>query len=330
MLGAILVVTGPTVIGPLMRHVRPSREVGRVLEYEGVLIDPIGAIAAVLVYEVVAHPGSAGEIAFSGLGRATAAGALAGVAGALLIELLQRTSQLPEFLRGGVSLSTALGIYAAANWFQGEAGLLAVTVMGVVLASRRRVDIEALVNLNQHLVVLLVSFLFIVLAARVEMAALLALPPEAWMFVACVFAARPIAVLVSTWRSAHGWRERVFLACVAPRGIVAAAMASLFGAELVSRNVAGAELIMPMTFATIVATVTVYGLAARPLARVLGLARPRATGVLIHGADAFARELATAIRSTETKVTLVDDDVNRCMAAAARELAEPFKDVLMP
>lgn len=320
MLGAILVVTGPTVIGPLMRHVRPSQEVGRILKYEGVLIDPIGAIAAVLVYEVVAYSGSMEEAVFGGLGRAILAGTIAGGIGALVIEMLQRTSQLPEFLRGGVSLSIAMGAYAGAGWFQGEAGLLAVTVMGVVLASRRRVDIESLLELNEHLVVILVSFLFIVLAARVEMNALLAVPTRAWVFVACVFLARPIAVALSTWRSPHGWRERVFLSCVAPRGIVAAAMASVFGAKLAANGIDGAEQIMPMTFATVVATVAVYGIAARPLARLLGLARPRATDVLIHGAGLFARELASAIRHTDTAVTLVDDEVDHCMKAAALDL----------
>lgn len=320
MLGAILVVTGPTVIGPLMRHVRPNQEVERILKYEGVLIDPLGAIAAVVVYEVVAYPGSAEDIAFGGLGRAVLAGAVAGGVGALVIEALQRTSQLPEFLRGGVSLSIAMGAYAGASWFQGEAGLLAVTVMGVVLASRRRVDIESLLDLNEHLVVMLVSFLFIVLAARVEMNALTSIPTEAWLFVGCVFLARPVSVVLSTFRSPHGWRERVFLSCVAPRGIVAAAMASVFGAKLASRGVDGAELIMPMTFATVVATVAVYGVAARPLARILRLARPRATDVLVHGAGVFARELASAIRSTGTAVTLIDDEVSRCMKAAAVDL----------
>lgn len=320
MLGAILVVTGPTVIGPLMRHVRPRVEVGRILEYEGVLIDPIGAIAAVLVYEVVAYPGSPEDVAFAGLGRALLAGVISGGAGALVIEALQRTSQLPEFLRGGVSLSIAMGVYAGASWFQGEAGLLAVTVMGIVLASRSRVRIESLLALNQHLVVLLVSFLFIVLAARIELEALLAIPTESWAFLACVFLMRPIAVALSTFRSPHGWRERLFLSCIAPRGIVAAAMASVFGAELVARGVDGAEQIMPMTFATVVVTVAVYGLAARPLARVLGLARPRPTAVLIHGAGVFARELASAIRSTETPVTLVDEDVSHCMQASALDL----------
>ncbi len=323
MLGAILVVTGPTVIGPLMRHVRPTRAMKHILEYEGVIIDPIGAIAAVLVFEVVAHQGVAEEIALAGLGRAVGAGVVFGVVGALLIELLQRTAQLPQFLRGGVSLAAALGAYAAANWIQGEAGLLAVTVMGAVLASRRKVKTETLVSLNEHLVVLLVSFLFIVLAARVEMNALLAIPAGGWLFVLCVFLVRPVSVFAASIGSGHTLKERLFLSFVAPRGIVAAAMASVFGVALVADDIAGAELVMPLTFLTVVMTVLVYGLAARPLAQWLGLAQSKPRSVLVFGAGVVGRAIALAIQRSGVEVRLVDPDIGNC--DAARQLHLPVQ-----
>lgn len=310
LLGAMLVVTGPTVIGPLLLHVRPRGPVGSVAKLEGIINDPIGAIVAVLVYEVinVTRPGMAATVATAVVLRALASGVIAGLLGAGLVVILLRKRLLPAFLQNAVTVALVLGAYVIANALAEESGLLAVTLMGMTLASQRVVDVRAIVQFNEHVRVMLIPVLFIVLAARIDLDAFAALPLGLPAFVIAVFAVRMVAVLVSLLGSSATWRERVWLCGMAPRGIVAAAVSSLFGMRLSELGWEGAELLMPVVFIVIVATVVVYGLGALPLARVLGLHRGSAEGVLVLGAGPVARTLARGLDRAGLRALLVDPD----------------------
>ncbi len=317
LLGAILVVTGPTVIGPLLLHVRPRGAVGSIAKLEGILNDPIGAVVAVLVYEVigVARPGMAVGVVLSVVLTSILSSVIAGSLGAALVVVLLRKRMLPAFLQNAVTVAVVLGIYALSNAVQEESGLLAVTLMGLVLASQRSVDVRAIVQFNEHIRVMLIPVLFIVLAARVDLEAFRALPLGLPAFVIAVFAVRIVAVLVSLLGTCASWRERLWLAGMAPRGVVAAAVSSLFGIRLSQLGWPGADLLMPAVFVVIVATVVVYGLGALPLASLLGLRRGSAEGVLVLGAGAVARTLGRGLTRAGLRVLLVDSDWNNVATA---------------
>lgn len=317
LIGAILVVTGPTVIGPLLRHVRPEGRVGSIAKLEGIMNDPLGAVLAILVYEAILaeQPGAAITAVVGGVVVSLVVGGLFGLGGAGLVVLLLRKRMLPGFLQNSVTMALVLGVYAAANAVQQECGLLAVTVMGVALASQKLVAIKAIVEFNEHMRVVLISILFVVLAARIELTAFTALPLGVLAFVGAVFLIRVVATGTALLGTDLGWRERLWLSGMAPRGIVAAAVASLFGLRLSEQGVPGAEILMPVIFLVIVATVLVYGLGALPLARVLGLRKDGAQGVLFLGAGPVARTLARGLEKAQIRTLLVDPDWGNVAAA---------------
>lgn len=319
LLASILVVTGPTVIGPLLRHVRPSGQVGPILKWEGIAIDPIGALLAVLVYEVIRAGelrGASPVIAVEILKTIFFGGSIGLFAGFLLTFLLRRL-WIPDYLQSPVTLMTVAGVYVLRNWMQPESGLFAVTVMGLTLANQKWVPVHHIAEFKENLTVLLISGLFIVLAARLNLENLSHVSAGALVFVVVlIVVVRPLAVALSTLGSSLTLRERTFLALMAPRGIVAAAVSSVFAIRLREANVAGADLLVPVTFLVIIATVTLYGGIAAPLARWLGLARPGAQGFLIVGAHEFARSLASLLVAEGYVVLLVD--TNRANLNAAR------------
>jgi NhaP-type Na+/H+ or K+/H+ antiporter len=311
LLGAILVVTGPTVIGPLLRHARPRGSVGSVLKLEGIINDPIGAILAVLVFqgiraEEVDH---AFSVVSAGILRATLVSAFFGLLAAFLFVRFRERDVLPEFLHNAVVLPCALVVYAGANQIQAESGLLAVTIMGIALASQKRVSMEQSLEFTEHVRMLLISTLFILLTARMNLSDITGLPVATLAFVAIViFVARPISVFVSTVRSGLSLRERIFLGAMAPRGVVAAAVSSLFALELVETGYEEASILMPVTFAVIALTVLTSGLSAVPLLERLGLAQRKPQGVLIVGANRVGRTIAQALRQHGFPALLVDSD----------------------
>jgi NhaP-type Na+/H+ or K+/H+ antiporter len=319
LLGAILVVTGPTVIGPLLRHVRPRRRVGSVLKWEGIVIDPIGAVLAVLVFGAIGTSGAdeAATLVLSGIVGTLLTGVVAGVAAAGALVLLMRRFWVPGFLEGPVALALALGSFTAANLLRREAGLVAVTVMGIVLANQKAVAVKPIVELKENLRVMLLASLFIVLAARVDLRDLAAIGPiRSLAFLGVLIGlARPAAVALGTIGSGLDARERVFLAWVAPRGIVAAAVASVFALDLAEAGLAEARLLAPLTFLVILGTAVFYGLSAAPVGRWLGLTEGRPQGALVVGADAPARALAAALQENGFRVALVDTNREHVLAA---------------
>ncbi len=323
-LGAVLVVTGPTVVGPLLRFVRPAGTTGPILRAEGVLIDPIGATAALIAFEIVLTdaPDEA-VVTIAGVVLLTiVAGAGIGLAAAVTLDYALRRFLIPDQLTVPVTFAFVVASFVATNEVQEEAGLLTVTVMGMYLARRESSTIRQVLEFNESVRTLLISFLFILLAARIETDALRNVLVPSLVFLALlVFVARPLSVMVSTVRSSLNWRERIFLMTMAPRGIVAAAVSAIFAIRLEEERVPDAAKIVPIVFLVIIGTIVVYGFLAGPAARALGLAEAQADGVLIAGSHAVARGLAGELDKRNVKTLLVDTDpynVTRAIAAGLR------------
>ncbi len=307
LLAAVVVVTGPTVITPLLRHIRPSGPAGSILKWEGIVIDPIGALLAVLVFEIVAgHVSGVSQHLVEGLLRMIIGGGLLGCVAAALLVISLRRHLIPDHLENAASLTLVLTIFVLANMLQHEAGLLAVTVMGFVLANQKSVDVKPIVEFKEHLRVLLISSLFIVLAAQLELGSI---RQVAWRGAAfagvLIFVARPLAVMASTIGAGLHIRERLFIAWMAPRGIVAAAVSTVFAMRLGGAN---AEALVSYTFITIIITVTVYALTAPTVARILGVTDSKPQGILFVGAHSWVRDMAEVLQREGFAVLLVDSN----------------------
>ncbi|MGD0622741.1 MAG: cation:proton antiporter [Thermacetogeniaceae bacterium] len=275
LLGAILVVTGPTVIVPLLRQVPLKSRLAAILRWEGILIDPLGAMLAVLVFEARFADGmhEAIKYAFLGAGKTILLGGVFGLLGAGLIVLLIKRYYVPGYLQIPVTLTVIVSVFAMANLLQTESGLLAVTILGIGLANQKMVDVRHIINFYENLRVILLSSLFAVLAARLslnDLGYMLSWNSLAFLGL-LIFVVRPGAVALGTIGAGLSRQERIFLGFIAPRGIVAASVSSIFALQLQAAGVIQAEHLEPVTFLIIIGTVTVYGLSAAPLARRLGV-----------------------------------------------------------
>jgi len=320
LLGAILVVTGPTVIIPLLRHIRPTAKLGSAIRWEAIVNDPTGAILAVLVFNaIVVGEGQEGiTAAVLGVVKALGAGGALGLAGAGLIVLLLKRYWVPDFLQSPVTLAVVMVVFSLADLVLSESGLLAVTVMGSALASQNVVTVRHIVEFKENLRVLLISALFVILAARLPISDPAYSDPGSLLFLAVlILVVRPASVALSTIGTFLTWRERIFLGFMAPRGIVAAAIASIFSLELMELGYPGAEKLAPVMFLVIVGTVALYGLGAGRVARWLGVATPNPQGMLLLGASGWVRAVAQALKAEGVDVTLVDS--NRKNVAQARQ-----------
>lgn len=318
--GAILVVTGPTVIGPLLRSVKPTRRVNTVLKWEGIVIDPVGAVLAVLVFGVLFGAGHGDGTHGEGAGLAGAGWSLLktllvgcgfGWAAAMALAFVLARHWVPDFLQSAVILAAALALFTLSNQLQHESGLLTVTVLGVGLANQERAKIRHVIEFKENLRTLLISCLFIVLGARIGWEDLVSVWKEALLFLAAlILVVRPLSVLLSTLGSKGlGWREKLFLSFMAPRGIVAAAVSSVFALELANTGgeYAGeSDRLVSVAYTVIVGTVAFYGIFAGPLARRLGLAVANPQGVLFVGIRKWSIEAARAIQKAGFRVLMID------------------------
>jgi NhaP-type Na+/H+ or K+/H+ antiporter len=271
LLGAILTLSGPTVVIPLLDFVRPTPRANSILRWEGILVDPIGAILAVLVYHVVVS--GDGEFEPGEFALTVGVGAAMGMVGALAVELLLRGRRFASHLEATAILAAVLFAVAAASELREDAGLVTAIAMGLVLAHRQREIVQRAPEFGETLVSLLLGVLFVVLSARVDPGAVVDLGIEGVALVALlILAVRPLSALITTARSATTRAERALIAWMMPRGIVAAATASSFELGLTQAGVPDAEKLVPATFLVIAATVVVYGLTGRPLALRLGVA----------------------------------------------------------
>lgn len=310
LLGAILVVSGPTVVAPLLRGVRPTLTLRSILTWESIVIDPVGAMLAVVTFEAIrVGLEDAAGVVVADVARFVGAGFIVGLVVAVPMALGLRRRLVPDHLVPGVGIAAAVVAFAAANQLAPEAGLLATTVLGIAVANDPRTPSEEVSALPEALQPLLVGILFIVLTARLTADDLTSIPVGIVAVVASlVLIARPLAVATSTLGSDLDRRARAFLMVVAPRGIVAAAVASLFALELEEIGVEGADILVPATFAVIAATVVLYGLGARPMAHVLGVSEHPGEGLLVFGGGRAARMIAEAGSGLGLRVVLITDD----------------------
>ena len=329
--GAILVVTGPTVIVPMLRLIRPQEKVGDAIKWEGIVNDPIGAILGVLVLEAIIAGGFEAGISVAALGmlKATVVGGAVGLGGAAIVVAVLRLYLVPDYLQNPMALAIVWLAFAASNALQPESGLLSVTLMGAALASQRFVSVRHIIEFKENLRVLLISALFIILAARLPLGDPDYTSPRSILFVASlILVVRPASVALATWRSEFSWRERVFLACMAPRGIVAAAVSSVFALHLSEATSLDAGRLVPLTFLVIVGTVTVYGIGAPIVARRLGIATPNPQGLLIVGASEWVRALATLLQELNIHVVLVDSNWTNVTTARRTGLRAHYMNIL--
>ncbi len=311
--GALVVVTGPTVVVPLLRTVRPTPAVSNILRWEGILIDPLGALFVVLIYEAIVsdvHGGSI-ELFLRVVGWGVASGGL----GAILVGWLLKRHLVPEYLQNVFTLGAVIGIFSLSNHYAHESGLLAVTVMGVWLANTKNLDMSDILSFKESLSVLIISVLFIVLAARLDFAELVALGWGAIGVLLVIFLARPVMVWASTTRGDLNWKEKALISWIAPRGIVAAAVSSLFAIKLEQLGYTEASSLAALTFLVIIVTVLLQSFTARPLARMLGVAEEEPRGVLIIGANNVSRAIGKVLSEKGFRVKVADTNWSEIQAA---------------
>ncbi|EMW0562022.1 sodium:proton antiporter [Vibrio parahaemolyticus] len=305
--GSLTVVTGPTVIVPLLRTVRPNSTLANILRWEGILIDPLGALFVVMVYEfIVSHSAVNSMEVF---GTIIAVGVILGVASGAAVATVLRRAWLPEYLQPFAVLMVVLGVFSVSNHIESEAGLLTVTVMGMWLANAKDINIQQILHFKEHLTILLITGLFIFLAARISLDDFAALGSGALLlFVFMQLVSRPLSIFLSTMRSNLNLKDKLFLSWVAPRGIVAASISSLFAIKLTEYGVDGASLLVPMTFMVIIGTVVLQSATARPMAIALGVAEPAPRGFLLIGANRVAREIGQALARYDRRVLMTDSN----------------------
>jgi NhaP-type Na+/H+ or K+/H+ antiporter len=327
LIGAILVVSGPTVVLPLLAFIRPAREVRTLLKWEGVLVDPVGALIGVLVFQGVQSGRAGGAVwrpgeFFGGMVVGAAVGAVGAVVLFVLLREVQRSAPAMVI---STTLAVVVGSVVVADLLRDDTGFVAATLMGIILGNQhllplsRRVDVTAVLGFHEALVQLLIGVMFILIAASVTTDEVRHVLGRSLVLVAVmVVVARPLVVMLAMWRSEFALRERAFVAWLAPRGIVAGATASAFSLQLQQQGFAGAERILPIVFIVIFATVVLYGLTAPLVARWLGVAGQERGLVLVVGGEAWARQLAAAIQSAGASVRMwVGPSADRDAARAA-------------
>ncbi|MGX1541975.1 cation:proton antiporter [Streptomyces adustus] len=326
MLGAIIVVSGPTVVGPLLGFVRPTERLQRILVWEGTLIDAVGGVLGALVFHAIVageHRGVAGRLGQFLL--STAVGVAGGVVGAVLLVTALRRLGLGEVLGTTVQLALVVGVAAACDLVRDDTGLIAAVLMGLAVANLPGLDEAVRKPFFETLVNLVIGLLFISISATVTPQSLRhVLLPTLGLVAVLVLVTRPAVAALSTLGTDVPAGERCFLGWMAPRGIVAAATASTFSATLVDRGIGGAARILPATFVVIVATVTLYGLSAVPVARRLGVVRPARSRPLLVGGEPWVVDLGRALRSVGLDVVMwaAGEPEHDSIRAAGIELAE--------
>lgn len=314
---SLVVVTGPTVISPLLKQVKVDRQVATLLEGEGVLIDPVGAILAVVVLNIILNGAADPLMVVAGLFlRLGIGGAIGAAGGWLLGSLLKHAKNLSDDLKNLVVLAGVWGLYCLAQLIWSESGLMTMVIAGIVLGNFSLPEVRLLRRFKGQLTVLAVSVLFILLAADLSIASIFALGWGSIFTVAILmFAVRPVNIWLCTWNSDMNWRQKLFMCWVAPRGIVSASVASLSAILLTERGINGGDAIKALVFLTIISTVFLQGLSARWVAQFLGITSTQATGAVIVGCNPLSLLIARLFRDRGESVVLIDTDQEACTAA---------------
>ncbi|SOH92356.1 NhaP-type Na+/H+ or K+/H+ antiporter [Monaibacterium marinum] len=316
--GGIMIVTGPTVITPLLRQARMQARPAQILKWEAIVNDPIGALAAVLAYEVVAALYTAHSVgdAFWHLAQGIVVAGVLGYLGGWFIARTFNRGKVPEYMKVPVLFGSVLAIYAASDNMLHESGLLAVTVMGVVLANAHLPSLEEIRRFKEHATVILVSGVFILLAASLTVEQLGSINLRMVLFVAIVvLVVRPVTVLTSLIGTKLPWRERAMIAWIGPRGVVLVAVSGLFGTQLTALGIEDGQNLTPLAFALVAGTVVLHGFSMAPLARRLGLTSNAVPGLMIVGGSRWAVNLATALNKADIPTMIVDRNWFRLRSA---------------
>ena len=309
LMGAILTVTGPTVVLPILRQVRLKGTLPSIFKWEGILIDPIGALLAVLVFEAIRSQNFtlATAVILKGLLLTLAVGASVGWVGAQVIKRVIQNHWIADYLENPFTLTMVVLAFVGANQLQPEAGLLSVTLMGIFLANQREIAVKHIVAFKETLGVILISGLFLLMASRLEIESFVQLGESGlWYLLVVLFIARPISVFLSAIGSRLNWREKIYLSLMAPRGVVAAAITSIFAFELEAINHPQAGLMVPLAFTVIMGTVLFSGIIAYPLSRLLKLQQKERRGLFIVGAHTWARQLGKLLQELDLPVLMFD------------------------
>lgn len=316
---SLVVVTGPTVVTPLLKQVGATRKVSTLLEGEGVLIDPVGAILAVVVLDIILNGDTDPAFVIGGLLARLGIGAvIGGGGGALMALFLKKADFLSEELRNLVVLAGIWGLYGLAQSVRGESGLMATVVAGIVVRAISIPEERLLRRFKGQLTIFSVSVLFILLAADLSIASVFELGPGSVLTVLILMlVVRPINVWVCTWNSDLNWREKTFMSWISPRGIVSASVASLFAILLTERGINGGDSIKALVFLTIMMTVFAQGLTARTFARLLGVTSSSATGVVIVGCNGLGLTIGRLFKDRGESVVIIDTDQAACEKAEA-------------
>ncbi|GAK92391.1 sodium/hydrogen exchanger family protein [Nonlabens ulvanivorans] len=328
---ALIIVTGPTVITPILRNIPLKKDVSSILKWEGILIDPIGALFAVLVFEFISA-NAGGEftlVALEEFGKIVLFGFSFGFSFAHALAFSIKKKLIPHYLLNVFTLAAVLGVFVLSDSFAHESGLLAVVVMGMVMGNINLPNLKELLYFKESLSVLLISILFILLAANINMEDLYLIYrwETAVLFAIVAFIIRPLGVFASSINSGLKLNEKLFISWVGPRGIVAAGIASLFGSKLVTQGVDGAEYITPLVFMIVLGTVLLNATTARLFAKVVGVFLKQSDGIMIVGASKFSRLIASYLKEHGRSVVLVDTNTNNVRIAKEKGLDAVAADI---
>jgi NhaP-type Na+/H+ or K+/H+ antiporter len=328
---ALIIVTGPTVITPILRNIPLKKDVSAVLKWEGILIDPIGALVAVLVFEFISVGGGGAftKTALIEFGKIVLFGTTFGFTFAHALNFAINKKWIPHYLMNVFALAAVLGVFVLSDSFAHESGLLAVVVMGMVLGNSNSPYLKELLYFKESLSVLLISILFILLAANINIDDLLLI--YNWktviLFATVVFVIRPLGVFLSTYKSSLKFNEKLFISWVGPRGIVAAGIASLFGLKLAKNGIAGAEYITPLVFMIVLGTVLLNATTARLFAKIIGVFLIKSEGILIVGASKLSRLIAEYLAKNNRHVVLIDNNKSNIQKAKDLGLEAITEDI---
>ncbi|MEM1132169.1 MAG: sodium:proton antiporter [Pseudomonadota bacterium] len=328
--GGILVVTGPTVIGPMLRNLRVGARVRDILKWEGIVNDPIGALLAVGIYAYITYDkgGAMANVAFDVLGASFLAGLIGGALGYAMTWLFPR-GYVPEYLKAPILLIVVILGFVLADLIMHETGLITVTIMGVVMANREYYSSRALHRFKEDLSVLLISGVFILLSAQLDWATVEKFQIQFILFLlVLLFVVRPVTVFTSLLFSSVPWREQVFIGWIAPRGIVAVAITGLFAKRLVNSGYEDAEALVALSFGVVIATIFAHGFSARWVAQRLGIEEGDGKGVMLVGANRWTLELGSFLKSLDIPVTISDTSYFALRGARQRELDIHNGDIL--
>jgi NhaP-type Na+/H+ or K+/H+ antiporter len=328
--GGVMVVTGPTVIAPLLRSLNIPPRVKHMLKWEAIVNDPIGALIAVGVYSYITHGGgTAASSVVLDVAAASLLAILIGTAAGFALTTAYLRGWIPEYLKAPILLTSVIGVFVLSDLVMHETGLITVTAMGVVMANRETYSSHMLRRFKEDLTILLVSGVFIILSATLDWQVVRNFELRFVLFLLLLlFIVRPLTIMTALLFTRIPLRERLFVAWIAPRGIVAVAVTGLFALRLTDYGVPGAEALVPLGFGVVIVTIFAHGFTAATVARLLGLDRGKGDGVLLVGANSWTIAFAEFVKEQGRNVLIADEDKLALRRARRADIPVYHGDIL--